>query len=84
MQMSEQLLELLEAVRIDDCHFVLSLNDGVVVELVEGAASMPPPALLSMFGSAEHADILVSGNHLLEWARPSPVFVEEMGHDLAV
>ena len=42
VQMSEQLLELLEAVRIDDCHFVLSLNDGAVVELTQGAASMPP------------------------------------------
>ena len=83
VQMSEQLLELLEAVRVDDCHFVLSLNDGAVVELTKGATSMQPPALLSMFGSAEHADILVPGNHLLEWARPSPVFVEEVGEDLA-
>ena len=82
VQMSEQLLELLEAVRIDDCYFVLSLNDGAVVELTQGAASMPPPALFTMFGSAEHADILVPGNHLLEWARPAPVFIEEVGQDL--
>ena len=85
-EMSDQLLELLEAVGVDDCHFVLTLNDGAVVELTdltETEAAAPPPALLSMFGSAEHADILVPGNHLCRWARPAPVFVEDVGPGLA-
>ena len=99
-ELQDQLLELLELVEVRDVLFVLSLNDGAVVDAAaaehsddgtpsdaaehsDGTPSAATtPAVLSLTGSATHADILVPGPHLLQWARPRPVYVEDLGPEL--
>ena len=84
-ELQEELLELLELVEVRDVLFVLSLNDGAVVDAADYDDGTPSaattPAVLSFTGSETHADILVPGPHLMKWARPRPVHVVEPGSE---